>query len=66
MNTVNRTVPKKMKPSQVREYYGFSNYFLKKAIKEGKLSYTKIGNCFMLDTDELEKLIESNTYQNNR
>ena len=63
MNTVNQTVPKKMKPSEVKKYYGFSYYFLRKAINEGQLSYTKIGNCRMIDTDELEKLIESNTYR---
>ena len=63
MEITNQTVPKKMKKKMVTKYYGVSQYFLQKAIHDGRLSYTKIGNSYMIDTEELEKLIEANTFR---
>lgn len=64
MNQVPGTVPPIEKIKRASSRSGVTVYYIRKAIKDGKLSYTKIGNCFMVNTDELQKLIESNTHRN--
>lgn len=63
MEATNQLLPKKMKQSAAKKHFGVSGYFLRKAIHNGMLSYTKIGNCYMIDTDELQKFIELNTHR---
>lgn len=65
MKKVSYTVPQKEKIKAASLRVGVTVYFIRKAIKDGVLSYTKVGNCFMIDTNELKQLIESNTYRNN-
>jgi len=45
--------------SVISEKYNLSKYFLRKKIKEGQITYYKIGNRFMLYVDDVEKLIDS-------
>ena len=63
MDAAQKTLPKKMKQSTAAKYFGVSRYFLRKIISEGRISYTKIGNNLMIDTEELEKYINDNTYR---
>lgn len=65
MKKVSYTVPELEKIKTASSRVGVTVYFIRKAIKDGILSYTKVGNCFMIDTNELKQLIESNTYRNN-
>lgn len=65
MSNNNQNVPQLEKIKSASSRIGVTTYFIRKAISDGRLKYTKVGNCFMIDTNELKQLIESNTYRNN-
>ena len=59
-----QTLPQyeKIKPACKR--LGLSVYSVRKLIADGQISYTKIGKCFLVNTTELQQVIDSNTYRN--
>ena len=52
-------LPKYMSLTDCCTYYGLSKYWLRRCIKDGRLTPITMGNAFMIKTKELEELLHS-------